>query len=157
VLVLGALGTLAMGTDSSNLYVATVGFVLGIGMGFVGYTTIALVQDSVEWSMRGSATASNIFSRSLGSALGASVLGAILNFGLHRYADPASEAHLHAVLNSATGLHEVANSPVWQAVFNQSLHLVFWGVLVFSALCFAATYLIPADQVADQRRAPATR
>ena len=58
---------------------------MGFGMGLISLTSIVLVQDSVEWSMRGSATASIIFSRSLGNTLGATVLGAVLNIGIAHF------------------------------------------------------------------------
>ncbi len=41
-----------------------------------------LIQEIVDPLHRGSATASNLFSRNLGSTLGATLFGAVLNFGL---------------------------------------------------------------------------
>ncbi|MBB5537641.1 hypothetical protein [Rhizobium giardinii] len=41
----------------------------------------------MSWSERGSATASNVFSRNLGSTLGAAILGAVLAYGLANATD----------------------------------------------------------------------
>jgi len=101
------------------------------------------VQDSVEWSMRGSATSSIIFSRSLGNTLGATVLGAILNAGINHYAGGEAAAGLHAALNQPTGLSALAADPAIRAVFNAALHWSFWGVVVVAVLTFVTTWLIP--------------
>ena len=58
--------------------------VMGFGMGFLSTAAIVLIQDSVGWAERGAATASNLFARNLGSTLGATVLGAVLNASLAR-------------------------------------------------------------------------
>ncbi len=51
-------------------------------MGFLSTAAIVIIQDSVTWAQRGAATASNIFARDLGSTLGATALGAVLNYRL---------------------------------------------------------------------------
>lgn len=49
---------------------------MGFGKGLMSITALILIQEIVNLSERGSATASNVFSRNLGSTLGAAVLGA---------------------------------------------------------------------------------
>src|SRR5207302_5124067 len=61
-------------------------FIMGFGMGLLNITSMVMIQGSVEWSKRGSATASLIFSRTLGNTFGVTALGAILNFGVISYA-----------------------------------------------------------------------
>ena len=82
LLPLGGLAFLALSPGSSPVVAGLGSIVIGLGMGFLSTTCIAIVQDSVGWAERGSATASNIFSRNLGSALGATVLGGVLNISL---------------------------------------------------------------------------
>ncbi len=131
-------------TPESHPAVAGAGsFFMGFGMGLINLTSIALVQDSVEWSMRGSATASIIFARSLGNTLGATVLGAILNAGINHYATGDAAAGLHNVLNEPTGLSELAGDPAVRGIFDAALHWSFWGVVVVAVLTFATTWLIP--------------
>src|SRR4029077_19778112 len=43
---------------------------MGFGMGLLNIVSVVMVQASVEWSKRGSATASLLFSRTLGNTLG---------------------------------------------------------------------------------------
>ncbi len=118
-------------------------FFMGFGMGLISLTSIVLVQDSVEWSMRGSATASIIFARSLGNTLGATVLGAILNAGINHYASGEAAAGLHEALNQPTGLSALAADPAIRSIFNAALHWSFWGVVVVAVLTFFTTWLIP--------------
>ena len=55
---------------------------MGFGMGTSSVSSLVLIQEIVRVGERGSATASNLFSRNLGSTLGATLFGAVLNFGL---------------------------------------------------------------------------
>ena len=148
----GALFLLFLTPDSSPIVAGAGSFFMGFGMGLINLTSIALVQDSVEWSMRGSATASIIFARSLGNTLGATVLGAILNAGINHYASGDTAANLHDVLNQPTGLAELAADPIVRAIFDASLHWSFWGIVVVAVMTLISTWLIP---VGDQRRQPA--
>src|SRR5690625_883656 len=54
-------------------------FFVGIGMGMTSTAFIVAIQTTVNWKERGIATASNMFMRSIGSALGVALLGGILN------------------------------------------------------------------------------
>ena len=85
--VLIGLGLVVLGTGALALLahrpsVATVAitcFVTGLGMGLVAAPSLIAAQASVEWHERGVATGTNMFARSLGSAMGAAVLGAVAN------------------------------------------------------------------------------
>ena len=59
--------------------VAATCFVMGLGMGLVVSPTLIAAQSSVEWERRGVVTGTNVFARSMGSALGIAVFGAIAN------------------------------------------------------------------------------
>jgi MFS family permease len=54
-------------------------FVMGIGFGYVASPGVIVAQSSVGWEHRGVATGTNMFSRSMGSAVGVAVFGAIVN------------------------------------------------------------------------------
>ncbi|MFG1466084.1 MFS transporter [Xanthobacter sp. DSM 24535] len=138
-------------SPTSHPVLAGIGsFVVGIGMGTTSFTCIVLIQESVEWSMRGSATASNIFARSLGSVLGATVVGAILNFGLLHFSTAEIASRVHKVLGETTGLSGVHDDAVVMAVFERALHLTFWGVFVVALLAAAVTWLIPVHVAAER-------
>ena len=73
----GALSTLS--ERSPIELVAVFCFVIGLGMGLVATPTVIAAQSSVGWSQRGVVTGTNLFSRSVGSALGVAAFGAIAN------------------------------------------------------------------------------
>ena len=131
-------------TPETHPVVAGAGaFLMGFGMGLISLTTIAVVQDSVEWSMRGSATASIIFARNLGSTIGATALGAILNIGIAHFGSGELAASVHDVLNQPAGLAELAANPAVRGVFDQALHWTFLGVVAMAVLTFVTIWLIP--------------
>jgi EmrB/QacA subfamily drug resistance transporter len=54
----------------------------GFGFGICYTPYIVSVQSSVDWSDRGAATASNVFARTIGQAIGAAAFGGVLNIGV---------------------------------------------------------------------------
>ncbi|MCW2522956.1 MAG: transport protein, partial [Frankiales bacterium] len=77
--VLGAALLLLLGSSSSVLQVALTCFLIGLGMGLCASPTLIAAQSSVGWKDRGVVTGNNMFCRSLGSALGVAIFGAIAN------------------------------------------------------------------------------
>ncbi|WP_196831147.1 MFS transporter [Frigoribacterium sp. CG_9.8] len=75
-------GTLVLALTSQSpsiALVATSCFVVGLGMGLVATPSLIAAQASVQWNERGVVTGTNLFSRSIGSALGVAIFGAIAN------------------------------------------------------------------------------
>jgi hypothetical protein len=114
------------------------------------------VQSSVGWERRGVATATNMFSRSLGSAIGVSVFGAIANATLaSRFANPPAEVagHLPPSVDATSvvlGSHD--NSPV--AVFVRgalydATHHVFLTMIGIALLSVVALLLMPSRTAAE--------
>jgi len=139
----GAVLLLFLTPHSHPAIAAAASFLMGFGMGLVSITGIVLVQESVEWSMRGSATASIIFSRSLRNTLGAAVLGAILNLGITHYGSGDLAIKLRNLLNEPTGLAQLASSQDVRVVLYHALNLSFWGFLVIAVLAVLSSWLIP--------------
>ncbi|MBU2666850.1 MFS transporter [Actinoplanes bogorensis] len=77
--LIGTALLLLLGAGSSVWAVGGFCLIIGLGMGLTAAPTLIAAQSSVGWSERGVVTANNIFLRSLGSALGAAVFGAIAN------------------------------------------------------------------------------
>jgi EmrB/QacA subfamily drug resistance transporter len=150
---LGASLLLLLIPQSTPVLAGFASFLMGFGMGLLSFTCIVLIQDSVDWSLRGTATASNIFARSLGSTLGATVLGAIINLGIDQLATGDMAGKIHEVLEQPSGLAKVATDPSVRAILAQALHLAFWGVLALALFAFAASWFIP---VPAQRLGSAT-
>ncbi len=79
IVVVGAGALALLAHTPSVTVVAVTCFVTGIGMGLVATPSLIAAQASVEWHERGVATGTNMFARSIGSAVGAAVLGAVAN------------------------------------------------------------------------------
>ncbi|MBM3345251.1 MAG: MFS transporter [Betaproteobacteria bacterium] len=129
--------------------------VVGIGLGTLNTTFIVSVQTSVAWAQRGAATGTHMLMRILGSALGAAIFGGVLNVSMQRFlAERAAEASIS--LDSIQGLlaggahaaPAVALSSPLSALLQEglssSLQLVFWGVVVSSAVTLAVVSGMPA-------------
>jgi EmrB/QacA subfamily drug resistance transporter len=96
--VAGALILLSVDAHSSVFHLAFACFVMGIGFGYVASPGVVAAQTAVSWSSRGVATGANMFSRSVGSAVGVAVFGAVVNSYVSSHAgssDPDIE-HLSA-------------------------------------------------------------
>ena len=82
-----ATGTLviALFAQHGPLAAGSGAFLLGVGLGLLNTTFIVAIQSSVPWRQRGVATASNMLMRNLGNAVGAALLGGLLNLRLGHY------------------------------------------------------------------------
>ena len=99
-----------------------------------------MIQEIVPWSERGSATASNIFARNLGSTLGATVLGAVLNFGLSRSDKTISSDQLRQLLEAQD--KDGGTSGIL-LVLQDALHLTFGAMLLLSIVIVFMAALVP--------------
>jgi hypothetical protein len=89
----------------------------------VAVPTLLVAQHSVGWSERGAVTATNLFSRSIGQAVGVAALGAVVN----------------AV--TTVGADGVPEGPGLAA----AMHLVFWCVAGTAVLMVGTVLLLPRD------------
>jgi hypothetical protein len=93
-LVIGS-STLALTAQSPSLVVvAACSVVIGAGMGLIAHPALIAAQSSVEWGERGVVSGLNLFARSLGSAIGVAVLGALANTSLAASDAPESPSAL---------------------------------------------------------------
>ena len=139
----GAVAFVVLGASSSPVLAGVGSAIMGFGMGFLSTACIVIIQDSVDWAQRGSATASNIFSRNLGSTLGATVLGTVLNYGLaHPSSGPAvSSDQLRRLLDAPDSL--AASADAVRGALGQSLHVTFWGIFGIAVLTLMLSLLVP--------------
>ena len=75
----GAIVLAAFGLQPSLIIVAIACFVVGFGFGWSAVPSLIAAQSSVGWGERGVVTGANMFARSIGSAVGAAIFGAIAN------------------------------------------------------------------------------
>jgi MFS family permease len=117
--------------ESSPITAALGSLTMGFGMGLLSVSALILVQELVDWSQRGSVTASAIFARNLGSTLGATAFGAVFNYQLTRRSGGAVTSNRLRELLGAPNADTPAPSGLGLAL-HESLHNTFWAILLTS-------------------------
>jgi MFS family permease len=114
-------------------------FVMGLGMGLISISSLVLIQEFVEARDRGSATASTVFSRNLGSTIGATALGAVFNGALTRANDGVAvdSEQLRHLLEQQAGTTGIAHA------LQSASHLTFWCVLLLSVATLILGFRVP--------------
>jgi MFS family permease len=142
LLPIGALVFLLLSAATPVLVVGAGSVVMGLGMGFLSVTAIMIIQGSVGWAERGSATASNIFARNLGSTLGATALGAVFNVSLSRTggADDISFEDITQLLQNPAAL---LDGPAARQALGSALHWTFSGIFVIALITLLVAVLVP--------------
>jgi EmrB/QacA subfamily drug resistance transporter len=128
--VAGSALLLLLDASSPVVQVAGTCFVIGLGMGLIAAPTLIAAQSSVQWRERGVVTGTNLFCRSLGSALGVAIFGAVANGALG---------------STSVGGHTHVDA----GRLNLAVHHVFISVLVLAALMAAVVVLMPRRQPDD--------
>jgi EmrB/QacA subfamily drug resistance transporter len=118
VVLAGSLLLLRLDAGSSLVEVALYCLVIGLGMGLVAAPTLIAAQSSVGWAERGVVTANNVFLRSLGSAVGVAIFGAVANATIN--------GHDHDPVRVTAAVHHI-----------------FAGVVVVAALMVAMVSFMP--------------
>lgn len=126
VAVLGAVLVLAFSATPSVVLTATGCFVVGLGLGLVANPTLIAAQSSVAQRERGVVSGTNALTRSVGSALGVAVFGAVAN----------------AVITAANG-----PSP---SSIQAGSSAVFVGVLAAAVVLLAVCVFVPHVPITDE-------
>lgn len=121
IAVVGTILLAATASTPSLLVVAVACFVTGLGFGLAASPSLIAAQSSVEWEERGVITGTNLFARSVGSAVGVAVFGALAN---SVFAASAGDRDPAAVTSAST--------------------VVFVAVACCSAITIAASLAMPA-------------
>ena len=138
---------------AEGAFVAAFGaFLMGLGFGLLNTTYIVAIQTSVPWAQRGVATATNMLMRNLGNAIGAAMLGGVLNLRLAAYIDRhglSSSISLDSVRDLIQhGEGGALSAPpavlaVLQDGLSVSLGLVFWAVAAFAVAILLISWRVP--------------
>ncbi|MBU9722559.1 MFS transporter [Bacillus alkalicola] len=156
-LLIGATIFLTLSIVQHPVWAGAGSFFLGAGMGFSTTTFIVSIQSSVSWRLRGVATASNMFMRLLGSALGVAMLGGILNSRMKQYLENMDhEEGLHIepsldvvnMLLDPIGREQFTDMEriVIQEGVTQSLNSVYIGVFILAVISFILIYSLPKTE-----------
>jgi EmrB/QacA subfamily drug resistance transporter len=151
VVVAGTVLVTLLAADSPVLAVAVTTFVVGVGLGLCSAPTMVAVQSVVDWQRRGVVTATNMFCRNLGSAVGVAVFGAVANATLaHRFAHPPAEVagqlpsskDAESLVLGGHARPGAATDFVRSALFDAS-HNVFLGVVAAAVVGSLVLWLMP--------------
>jgi len=146
LLIAGTALLLILHRDSPVWHAGFSAFVIGAGMGMTSTTFLIAVQNTAEFEIRGICTASVMFSRMLGSALGTAVMGAVLNYNLlirlPQFSDPVQQ-----VMSSA-GREQLgpARLELILTEIAHSLHWVFAVSLIIAVGSLAMSRLVPVEK-----------
>lgn len=124
-------------------------FVFGSGMGLANTAILIGVQSSVGWEQRGVVTATTMFARTMGGALGVGALGALLAARLGRTLSP----EIVSTLLDPHGRDTVLAQPGVVDALGAALDPLFWSGAAAGALALLALLAHPRD--ADAGAAPA--
>ena len=152
VVILGAVLVVLLTASSAVWQVGAACFVVGVGLGLSNAPIVVAVQSVVGWESRGVVTGTNMFSRSIGSAVGIAVLGAIANATLANRLEhvpaalhgrlPANPDATSLVLGGHTGEPTVVAAFLRSALFDATHH-VFQALVVVAVLMILAVLMMP--------------
>ncbi|MGY1844858.1 MDR family MFS transporter [Modestobacter sp. SYSU DS0875] len=126
VVVAGAALLLLLDASSSVVQVGATCFVIGLGMGLTAAPTLIAAQSAVGWQQRGVVTGTNMFFRSMGSALGVAAFG--------------------AVVNGTLGTASLESAEVGPDALTGAVHGVFVATAGMAVLLLVAVALMPREE-----------
>jgi EmrB/QacA subfamily drug resistance transporter len=143
VIPAGAFLLVLMTPTSSAIQAGLASLIMGLGMGLLNICALMITQESVGWSQRGSATASNVFSRNLGSTLGASILGAVLSYGLAHAGGAGAIApdQLRSLLDGSA--NDLAAGDSVRTALQNALHVTFIVMFAITIMIIPVCFFVP--------------
>jgi EmrB/QacA subfamily drug resistance transporter len=155
VVGVGAVALFNVGTGLPFIVVAMV--IIGAGLGLLSTAFVLSVQNAVPWNLRGVATASTQFFRTIGGTIGVAIMGSILNAQMaarftpifaHFAGDAARLPKSVAPANILLTPNIRASLPLdflgqLQNALAQSLFWVYALIFVFAIIGLACMFLLP--------------
>ncbi|WP_416412460.1 MDR family MFS transporter [Pantoea sp. App145] len=143
LLIAGSALLLLLRADSSILQAGLTAFVIGTGMGMTSTTFLVSVQNHAHYEIRGICTASIMFSRMLGSAIGTALMGAVLNYNLMLRLPQASDPMQKIMSHDSRQALPHGTLQEWIAQIASSLQWVFVVALLIASLTLWIAWLMP--------------
>jgi len=159
-IVLGGTWLLSLELGSPYWYFVGIMIVIGLGMGYSTTPQTVLVQSAVGWQMRGAATASNTFTRSIGQTVGIAVFGTIFNNSLITY----GKEHANGAWSGGGNISDIISSgainklpasavDMIHKALAHGLHIVFILVFFIAIATLIVSLFLPAHRkVMEQQK-----
>jgi hypothetical protein len=123
----------------------------GLGLGFANTPLIIAVQSSVPWERRGVATASTLFSRTIGGTLAVGTLGSVLAAALASGGAPTEVAD--ALLGPERSLLPPPLVQSLSGALQGGMETIFLAVAAIALAGFAVSLLFPVVPIAPREPA----
>lgn len=159
LIVVSAVWLLSIHINSPYWFFIGIMVVIGLGMGYAMTPTTVLIQSAVGWQMRGAATASNTFMRTLGQTVGVTLFGSIFNSTLLNYVKSHAQGnlkdiHINNMLNLGATSHVSADALTFlHQSLSHALHIVFATVLLVAILSLLSTFALPSHTKVMEQQA----
>lgn len=149
-LILGSIIFMTLSPDDGPVWAAFGSFMIGVGMGFSTTAFIVSIQSTVPWQKRGVATASNMFMRTLGSTIGAALLGGILNSRIQEHLRENGALDQFSLDSTTLLLNEEQRNQLSESMrvllqdgLTSALQTVYLVVAGFAVISFLLILLLP--------------
>ncbi|MEA3321677.1 MAG: MDR family MFS transporter [Bacillota bacterium] len=149
-LILGSIIFMTLSPDDGPVWAAFGSFIIGVGMGFSTTAFIVSIQSTVPWQKRGVATASNMFMRTLGSTIGAALLGGILNSRIQEHLKENGALGEFSLDSTTLLLNEDQRNQLSESMrallqdgLTSALQTVYLVVAGFAVISFILILLLP--------------
>ncbi|MGD7054659.1 MDR family MFS transporter [Sutcliffiella horikoshii] len=149
-LILGSIIFRTLSPDDGPVWAAFGSFMIGVGMGFSTTAFIVSIQSTVPWQKRGVATASNMFMRTLGSTIGAALLGGILNSRIQEHLRENGALDQFSLDSTTLLLNEEQRNQLSESMrvllqdgLTSALQTVYLVVAGFAVISFLLILLLP--------------
>jgi EmrB/QacA subfamily drug resistance transporter len=144
ILIIGSVLLATLGANSPLFLSMAYTFILGAGFGGVFTINTIIVQTSVEFNMRGAATASNTLLRTIGQTIGVSVFGSMFNLNIISYfnkiginnIDP-NKLYTSAGEKIKYTVDSIVNSQI------SGIRSIFFVLVIISVICLAFSFMLP--------------
>ncbi|OPJ57949.1 MDR family MFS transporter [Clostridium oryzae] len=144
ILLVGVILLITLRTNSSLLLLIVYVSIMGFGFGGAFTTLTIIVQESVEYSKRGSAVATNSLLRTLGQTIGVSVFGSIFNVFIVKYfSNLGIEGVNPSNIYKSSAHSTVVTGEQIRLSLNSSLHVLFIILIIISLLVLILSAVMP--------------
>ncbi|MXP67406.1 MDR family MFS transporter [Pantoea sp. Aalb] len=143
LLIAGNAMLLLLNTNSTIIQAGFTAFIIGTGMGMTSTTFLVSVQNYAHDEIRSICTASIIFSRMIGSAIGTALMGAVLNFNLSHRLPQVNDPMQKIILQESRQMLSTNTLQIWIEQVAASLQWVFMITLIIALLTLWISCFMP--------------
>lgn len=153
-LIVGGIFFFTLTPEKGPIWAGVGSYFIGTGMGLTTTSFVVGIQSHVNWELRGIATATNMFMRSLGSAIGVALLGGLLNNHIHQLivARKMNDRVSVDTVNQLLDPYEVhlLSEEIIQLLkegLSGGLHIVYIGLLLLAIITLILIYFMPKNDM----------